>query len=120
MTGQFAVRKSDDGDGLVVLAVRGEIDHDVSEALATILSNAVAQDGVRHLVIDLERVSFLAAAGVRCLLDGRAAALGRGCSFRVVSAHGMVEQVLRAAGTADLVGPAPVTDRQRAGGSCPG
>jgi anti-anti-sigma factor len=112
MTNSFAVTKHDEGAGITRLAVRGEIDDDVSDALAEIVGNAAAQPGVAALVIDLQRVPFLAAAGIRALLEGRAAALHHGRSYQVVNARGMVHGVLAAAGLLSLfhitARPAPV------------
>ena len=98
----FAVRKYEDG-GTVRLAVIGEIDNDVSEALTTIIVNAVGRGGVHELVMDLRRVSFLAAAGLRALLEGRAVAAARGCAYRVVHGGGLVERVLRVSGLVDTL-----------------
>jgi anti-anti-sigma factor len=103
MTNTFAVTKHDEGDGVARLAVRGEIDRDVSEAVAAIIVNAARQDGITALVIDVDDVSFLAAAGVQALVDGRAAALRRGLPCQVINAAGVVRDVLLAAGPADLL-----------------
>jgi len=97
MTVPFAVRKHEEG-GIVRLAVIGEVDIDVSEALTTIVVNAVGQGGVREIVLDLHRVSFLAAAGLRALVEGRAAAGERGCAYRIEHDGGIVERVLRLGG----------------------
>lgn len=102
MSGSFAVSKHDEGAGSVRLALRGEIDDEVSEALAQIVGNAATQPGVTVLVIDLERVPFLAAAGIRALLEGRAVALHHGRSFQVVNARGVVHGVLATTGLLSL------------------
>ncbi|MEV6303272.1 STAS domain-containing protein [Actinoplanes sp. NPDC051861] len=103
MTGPFGVSKRQDGEGAVRLLVSGEIDGDVSAALSLLLVNAAAQDGVERLTVDLGRVPFLAAAGVRSLLSGREEALRRGCDYRVVNAPATVADTLRAAGLAGLL-----------------
>jgi anti-anti-sigma factor len=102
MTGAFTVSKHDEGAGIVRLAVRGEIDDDVSDALAEIVANAAAQPRVTALIVDLERVPFLAAAGIRALLEGRAAALQHGRSYQVVNARGVVHGVLATTGLLSL------------------
>jgi anti-anti-sigma factor len=106
MTGQFTVRKHADGSGGVRIAVTGEIDDDASTALDLIICNAVAQPGVGTVTIDLERVPFLAAGGVRSLLNGRLAAMEHGCAFTVVNPHGIVRGVLDAVGLTGLLLPA--------------
>ena len=50
------------------------------------------------IVVDLRRVTFLGAAGVRALLRGRKAVLTVGREFRVANATGIVYQVLRISG----------------------
>ncbi|GAA4603882.1 anti-anti-sigma factor [Actinoplanes octamycinicus] len=102
MTGAFAVSKHDEGAGLIRLAVRGEIDDEVSDVLAQIIGNAAAQPGVTVVIVDLERVPFLAAAGIRALLEGRAAALQHARSYQVVNARGVVHGVLATAGLLSL------------------
>ncbi|GAA4947205.1 STAS domain-containing protein [Actinoplanes utahensis] len=107
MTGPFAVSKHHDGDDAVRLLVVGDIDHDVSEALSHILINAVEQPGVRTLVVDLGRVPTVAASGIRSLMVGRQEALRRGCHYRVTNAHGLVGDMLRAAGVAEFLSLPP-------------
>ncbi|WP_436532429.1 STAS domain-containing protein [Actinoplanes sp. HUAS TT8] len=113
MTGSFAVSKHDEGAGFIRLAVRGEIDDEVSDALAQIIGNAAAQPGVAVVIVDLARVPFLAAAGIRALLEGRAVALHHGRSYQVVNARGVVHGVLATTGLLSLfhttIRRAPVT-----------
>ncbi|BCY11161.1 STAS domain-containing protein [Actinoplanes sp. L3-i22] len=102
MTSSFAVSKHDEGAGVTRLAVRGEIDDEVSDVLAEIIGNAAAQPGVTALVVDLQRVPFLAAAGIRALLEGRAAALHHQRSYQVVNARGVVHGILATTGLLSL------------------
>ncbi|MEU4560488.1 STAS domain-containing protein [Actinoplanes sp. NPDC023936] len=94
----FAVIKRDDGGGVSRLLISGELDEDTGEGMAGLIANAATQSDVWELVVDLRRVTFLSAAGVRALLYGRDAAIGAGCAFRVVNAIGLVYQVLRISG----------------------
>jgi anti-anti-sigma factor len=98
MIGAFAVTKQCEGDGAVRLLVRGEIDHDVSDALLSIVLNAMDHEATRELIIDLRHVTFLAAAGVRDLLATRVEAVRRGVAWHVADAHGSVALVLGCAG----------------------
>ncbi|GAB1643599.1 STAS domain-containing protein [Krasilnikovia sp. MM14-A1259] len=103
MTSPFEVHTHDDGDGVARLAVRGEVDSDVSATLAAVIATAAGESGVTGLVIDLRHVSLLAAAGVRALLEGQVAAARHGCTFRVVNSQGIVHQVLGVVGVIDLL-----------------
>src|SRR5689334_14037536 len=103
MNGPFTMSKHDDGDGIVRIVLGGEIDADVSNALTMMLLNAVEQSGVTVLLIDLERLGLITAAGIRSLLEGRQAALARGLAFGVVKADGLVRETLIAAGAAGLM-----------------
>jgi anti-anti-sigma factor len=94
MTGAFAVTKEYDSPGVVRLVVSGEIDRDVSEALAVIIVNAITHEPLYEVVLDLAHVSFLAAAGVRSLIEGRAEAIRRGTTLRLTGAYGVVAFVL--------------------------
>jgi anti-anti-sigma factor len=103
MTSEFGVGKHDEGDGVARLVLHGEIDADVSEAVTTIITNAARQDGVTALVIDLDDVPLLAAAGLRALIEGHATAVQHGLPYRVVNARGIALGVIEAAGLLDLL-----------------
>jgi anti-anti-sigma factor len=108
----FTVVNHDDGGGVSRLAIAGELDDDAGDAFTALIANAAAQYGVSEVVVDLRRVTFLAAAGVRALLRGREAALRSGRELRVVGATGVVYQVLRISGVNKILG---VTSRFAAG-----
>lgn len=103
MTGPFSVRKIQEPGGVVRLAILGEIDEDVRELLTTVIDNAAGRDGVTALLVDLSRVPFLAAAGIRALLHGRETAALHGLRYAVVGADGMVAEVMIAAGVSGLL-----------------
>ncbi|MEU4695295.1 STAS domain-containing protein [Actinoplanes sp. NPDC023714] len=103
MNGPFMVRKHDEGEGIVRLAVHGDVDNDSSDALSVIIKNAADQAGIHALVVDLDRVPYLAAAGIRSLLEGRQSALVRGCSYYVINARDIVADALVAAGVAAVL-----------------
>ncbi|MET0416991.1 MAG: anti-sigma factor antagonist [Actinoplanes sp.] len=98
MTVPFEVTKHCDSDGVTRLRVRGELDRDVSEALTAVIGDAAEQYGVTELIVDLEEVTFLAAAGLHGLVLGRAVAVRRGYPYRVVNARGIVRRVLEITG----------------------
>jgi anti-anti-sigma factor len=100
----FSVQKRY-GEDTVRLDVVGEIDEEVTDYLTATIRDTAGQDGVTYVVVDLRGVTFLAAAGIRSLLQGRAEALRRGCTYRVINADGLVHRVLRITGTAELLSP---------------
>lgn len=113
-TGPFSYAKHYDPDGVVRLRLGGEIDHDVADALSMIITDVLAEAGPHTLVIDLGRVSFLAAAGIRVLLTGREAAHRSGYALRIVNAGTTVRHALVAAGLGGLVRPdVPAPTRTR-------
>ncbi|SNY54875.1 STAS domain-containing protein [Paractinoplanes atraurantiacus] len=105
MNGPFTMSKHDSGDGIVRIVLGGEVDADVSNALTMMLLNAVEQGGVSVLLIDLERLGLITAAGIRSLLEGRQAALSRGLAYGVVNADGLVRATLIAGGASGLLSP---------------
>ncbi|MFI6070331.1 STAS domain-containing protein [Actinoplanes sp. NPDC051343] len=104
MTAPFDITKHVGDDGIAWLKVRGDIDQDVSEILTDFIVDAADQDGLVEIVVDLDETTFLAAVGLRCLLEGRAAALRRGYAYQVINARGAVERVLHLTGLAEFLG----------------
>jgi len=94
MPAPFEVSKHNADDGAVHLLVSGEVDRDTSEVLSAIIINTLRVRRIREVVIDLRRVTFLDAAGIRALLIGFHAAVEQGCRFSVASATGIVRRVL--------------------------
>ncbi|MEU4690923.1 STAS domain-containing protein [Actinoplanes sp. NPDC023714] len=94
----FAVVRRDEGAGVSRLVVTGELDQHTCDDLAARIAGAAARIDATEIVVDLGRVTLLAAAGVRALLQGREAAALTGLGFRVVNATGIVYQVLRISG----------------------
>ena len=70
-------------DGVVVLAVEGEIDIATAPVLDAAVADALAEKPAA-LVIDLSGVTFLASAGVRILVQTAEQLSGRAC-FAVVA-----------------------------------
>lgn len=104
MVTPFAVSKHDDGAGTSRLEITGALDQDTSDGLVTLIQNAARQDGVTDLVVDLQHVTFLAAAGVRALLSGRDVAMDHRCAYRVINARDTVHAVLAFSGVVGALG----------------
>ncbi|WP_229067546.1 STAS domain-containing protein [Actinoplanes sp. DH11] len=106
----FSVTKRDDGAGVSRLVVAGELDEDSGDGLIALMMNAAEQADVSEIVVDLRKVTFVSAAGIRALLLGRDAATGVGRGFRVVNATGIVYQVLRISGVNRTLGVTAESD----------
>ena len=92
-----------DPRGRVVVAVRGEVDAYTAPLLEACLDGQVARRKVRTVVVDLEQVSHLGAAGIAVLVRVRRRCLARGARL-VVRTGGQ----RRAALPLELAGLAPV------------
>src|SRR3954471_13845670 len=103
MMTSFAVTKHDDGAGVSRLVIVGELDEDTSAGLACLIGNAVRQGGVTEVVVDLGGVTALAAAAVRALVRGRAAAAAMNCGFRVVNADDIALRALTVSGVLEVL-----------------
>lgn len=114
MTGSFSVVKSEDGEGTIRLSISGDVDNDVAPALTDIIANAADQPGTGPIVVDLDRVSALTAAGIRALLEGRAAAERCDRPYRIVNVHDETAgHALRVSGLADIAEPVTVVHQRR-------
>lgn len=95
MVTPFVVAEENDGAGVVRLVIAGEVDEETGTSLTGLIVDVVARDEVTEVVVDLQRVTILSAAGVRALLTGQDAAAERDRRLRVVTASGVVYQVLK-------------------------
>jgi anti-anti-sigma factor len=80
------------GDGTVRVAVTGELTADGAAALRALV--AVPPGGARRLELDLTRVTFLDAAGVRAILRLRRTALRAGGRLMITAASDAVNALL--------------------------
>ena len=101
--------------GRVLVQVVGEVDSYTAPALDLCLHSQATRSGVRELVVDLGRVTFLDAAGVNALALADRRCRSRGA--RLVIRTGGRSAVLRAlevSGLTDLVAVDPAGTRRRA------
>jgi anti-anti-sigma factor len=94
----IAITRHTADDGVLHLAVAGEIDLSTSDLLTIGITEAIATDHVVDLVIDLDRVTFLDPTGVRVLVTGYHLATQLGLTYRVTNPHGPVRDVLTVTG----------------------
>jgi anti-anti-sigma factor len=85
----------------VVVTVGGEVDLGNSASLAAAIGEALEQDAVSSVEVDLGAVTFLDSSGIAALLKGRRLADDAGVDYRVTGMHGIVRQVLELTGVLD-------------------
>lgn len=94
-------------DGVICLAVTGELDMATTGALHEAITSALADGGVAELLVELSALSFCDACGINALLTGRASATAAGSTYRVINPQGLVRRILSYTGTLDLLTGAP-------------
>jgi anti-anti-sigma factor len=94
---QVSVSSHRQGSVLTVV-VTGEVDLSTNFAVENAITDAIAEDGVTEVEVDLSAVRFLDSSGIRLLLKGRRGADERGVAYRVTSAQGIARQVLEMTG----------------------
>ncbi len=100
--------------GRVTVEVDGEVDGYTVPLLEACLDAQTSRPWLRTLVVDLERVRFLGAAGVAALVRAHARCTARGARLEVrCPEQGIVRRALQVTGVADLLRP---LDRPRPGG----
>ena len=98
----IAVQPARDGDLLVCLS--GEFDMSCGTALTDVFEAASREPGVGRVTVDLERVTFFDSHGLAGLVMGYEAARAAGRRFVVIRAQGMLKEVLRVTGLAEVLG----------------
>ena len=79
------------------LAPRGELDIATAPLLERAVERACAEDA-EQLVLDMRRLDFIDAGGLRAVSAARALCAQQGLEFRIVFAGGQVERLFRLAG----------------------
>lgn len=96
-------------DGVVRLAVAGEVDLATYDRLRTAIRTVLTDARTAELVVDLNRVSFLDSTGIHTLTEGRRLAADNGINYLVTNPQGMVHRVLALCGVLPiLTGRGPV------------
>ncbi|MFD3807048.1 STAS domain-containing protein [Streptomyces sp. NPDC058611] len=89
-------------DGVVVLELAGELDHDTAQPLREALDAAVTPGG--RLLVDLAGLGFCDSTGLNVLLHGRLTAREAGATVELAGLRGSVSRMFRITG-ADGVFP---------------
>lgn len=96
---RFHVTTTDE-DGVVTVAVDGELDIATAPALESAVSDAFAHGGAVEL--DLAAVPFIDSTGLRCLLNARRRAEQTGRRLTLRNVQGRVSHVLEMTGAEAL------------------
>lgn len=104
-------------DGAARVLLAGEADLTAKQQLSHALLAAVRRDGIEHIDVDLDRLTFLDSSGISALLVALREAKGLGRTLRVRNADGIVARVLTITGILGLLtGEAPAApDSDRRG-----
>jgi anti-sigma B factor antagonist len=103
-------------DGVLRLAVCGEVDMANSDDLAAVTHEAATGGALRAIVVDLGRVSFMDSNGIRVLVLEQGYARERGIAFRITNPSHRVRRVLEVTGVLPML----TDEAHSAGGSpCP-
>jgi anti-anti-sigma factor len=116
MTAPLSIVKEPPEAGSIRLRVTGELDMSTGDAVDAVVANAIRHGAPPRMIIDLEALSFLDAAGIRALLDGQRYARAHGVQLRIDHPTGPVLRVLTITGTLSTLSDArPRTDRPATG-----
>lgn len=85
----------------VVVAIAGELDPHSSAELSDALAPLIADDGVKHLVIDLAGIRFIDSSGLRVVLSTRDTLDDRGATMALRSPSEAVQRILEITGLTD-------------------
>jgi anti-anti-sigma factor len=86
---------------LIRLIVRGELDSDTARRLSRVCTRMLSAPGAARVELDLTEMTFIDAAGVRCLLTCREAADTAGVTMTLRAPTPEVTRVLSALGLLD-------------------
>lgn len=102
------VESRKDADGVVRLAVTGEIDMVTVGDLSAVFPAVLADRGVTGVEVDFAEVTFCDSAGIRTLDEAYGMATQRGVWFRLINLRPSVRRVFEIVGVLEaLTRPAP-------------
>ena len=110
---RFGVARSESTDGVVRLALVGEVDLSVGAELTDALLTEIEAEGAAGLIVDLRQVTFLDSTGIGGLVAGMRAAQERNVRYTVANPRGMVRTVLDVTGVLGALTDDDATDGRR-------
>ncbi|MEV4640006.1 STAS domain-containing protein [Actinoplanes sp. NPDC049548] len=93
MPDTLSVTTHDPADGVRVLCISGDLDHDTAPMLLTAIEEAL-EDGSNQLVADLTNVAFCDSAGLSLFVDTHRRLTARGGWFRLAAPQTGIRYVL--------------------------
>jgi anti-sigma B factor antagonist len=100
------VRITRQHDGPTVrVALAGELDLASSGGVREHLEQVVREIRPRHLLVDMDEVSFCDSTGLEALICVRAVATEQGIDYRLVNVHGVALVTLQITGVLPLLVP---------------
>ena len=91
---------------MVRLILAGDLDLATVDVLDRTVEQAITADQLRHLVIDLDGVTFCDSTGVGALIKARDAAAGRGITVRTINPRGSTRRVMQLTDALTVLGGA--------------
>jgi anti-sigma B factor antagonist len=95
---EFSLDEHPVDDGVLRLAVSGEVDIASSEVLADAIRTAIKKWSVAEVIVDLDQVTFLDSTGISVLVAGYNLAADYGVAYFVVNPHDLVRRTLHITG----------------------
>lgn len=83
-----------DGDGVLTLAVAGDLDLNSRDSLRELVTTAIRTEDASRIVVDLAAVTFLDSSAIGVLIGGWRLATEAGKGFGLSRPRGVVRQVL--------------------------
>ena len=91
-------------DTSVTVVIAGELDHCAAPQIRRMLDDLIAEPQTRHLVLDLENLTFMDSSGIGVLLGRLKALQSRGGSLSVKNMQPSVEKLFRLSGLHRVIG----------------
>jgi anti-anti-sigma factor len=90
-------------DGVLEVALTGDLDMAAAFRLEPQLDRLVATPGLRAVCLDMTGIGFLDSTGLGTLISVRERAVALGIEFRIVRASEAVTRLLELSGTRDVL-----------------
>lgn len=102
-TPELLLTRSEWADGVVCLAVAGEVDMSTGNDFRRTVSDTLHEPGLRRLLLDVARLRFIDSNGVAVLIGAHRDARDGGVAFALINAAHRTRSVLELMGVYDLL-----------------